>query len=209
MIESFHIRSEVEDIDYQPVGIAVTAGVGNITVRNCKVDSFQVGIEINSAGGTLTIENNDVSRNIWGISSLHNSNLVIIRNNVVSNNRYGLYSADSNVQVKDNIISDNQYGVHIATRIENSVPAFSIFQGNRITNNLMRGLWFDQATFSLNTTVDLGGGPRSLGENTIGNNGKEDLINDSHGIIYASNNDWLTKNVINVQGDADVVLDSN
>lgn len=205
-LEGLHILSEVQSIQEQPVGIAISQSTARTEVRYCTIENFQVGVEVNGGTGPVTIENNSIRQNSWGVSSLHNAAKVVYRNNQITNNRYGLYSSDTDIEVLNNNIANNEYGIHIATRIEDGRISTAVLQENQIKNNNLRGLWFDQGTLSLNSVLDMGGGT-SLGRNIIGNNGHDDLVNDSHGVINAKNNQWISRQLSNRFSDSKVIAE--
>jgi len=204
LLENFVLLYTGNDKENLPVAVEVRPSASDTIVRDCDISGFQVGIEINGAGGNIVVENNNLQNNVWGMGSLHTVGKVQYINNSVISNGYGLYCAESNADVGYNNFTKNQIGVHIATRIDDGVTSTVTLHDNQITDNSLKGIWFDQGTANLMSQLDLGS-QANKGANTIGNNGTADIVNDAHTSIEATGNQWLTKNIINAFTDGDVI----
>ncbi len=179
-------------------GIVVDEPATTMTVRNCAINGTAVAIEIGSSSAPALIENNTLTNNDYGIGIPRNLAKVTCTGNQINNNKTGIASLDTAVDILSNTIIQNRDGIQIATRSETPVTVVAKIQNNNITQNNNFGIWFDQDTAQLATTLDLGGGGYSQGGNTIGNNSIYDVYNQTlDGTVWAIGNSFLTTSFAN------------
>lgn len=181
-----------------PIGVSIRNPAQAVEVRNCTIQQCSVGIEAAGSSASVVIDNNSLSENQFGIGAVHNSGKVTLSGNSILSNFTGVFCSETDVEATNNNISGNKHGFHIGTRDRDEKMHTVSLQGNTILNNHKTGVWFDQGTDVQRTTLDMGGGGQSSGENTIGENGAYDIFNQTQGAqVFAENNIFKTTRIAN------------
>ncbi len=192
-------KSQAGNADVEmPIGIAIRKGAKTVEVNFCTIDSCSVGVETAVCDASVMINGTTLIRNHYGIGAVLTTGTVYCANSQITDNFTGVFTSEADLHLFSCTVVNNRHGVHVGTRYKNDKDTRIILEGNKIENNLVTGLWFDQGTPDLRTMVDLGGGGWSGGKNEIGENQVYDIYNDSKGgRISALNNVFGTRRFVN------------
>ncbi|MBD2089417.1 DUF1565 domain-containing protein [Microcoleus sp. FACHB-1515] len=173
-------------------GTGIWLEVGSAIVRNSTfTDNLREGVFVTGTASP-TIQDNVFTRNPGNGVSVVRSASGEIRNNVFDNTGFGIAISDqSTPTLRDNQIRNNVDGVVISN------SARPILRGNTIENNTRDGIIVVGSALPNLGTAD------SLGNNTIRNNGRYDLYNQtrSNRIVAIGN----TIAADRIQGDVEFV----
>jgi len=177
----FEVRANNVTIDgftaYGATAVWNSSGIGLIGVNNCTINSNRCGL--------------DASHQNWLAINLRNSDNNTISNNIMSYNQcYGINireGSDNNL-IANNVISNNGgggYGGYGIQNCENSTS--NTVRGNVIENNETWGVRI------ITSGINLGNNDENdKGGNTIRNNTKYDVNNETGDAINAYYNIWGT-----------------
>jgi parallel beta-helix repeat protein len=94
------------------VGLVLTMGRSNVTIKNVAVRGFSVGIKLFEASDNIIRGNNITANSGYGIHLESSSNNTISGNNITDND-HGIYLEDSsNSILRSNILEENRLGFH-------------------------------------------------------------------------------------------------
>ncbi len=209
------------------VGIALTIGRSNVTIKNVKVKGFGLGIKLYETSNN-TIAGNNITDNSWYGIHLESSNQNTISDNNITDNDVGIYlESSSNNFLHGNLLEGNHYGFDVlgdelshylhsidTSNLVEGKPVYYLINQNGITINSSTHLTVGFLALINSTNITVEGlvltknGPGLLMAYTNSTKIQENnMANNRDGVwVYVSSNNTISGNNITANDEDGVNL---